>query len=129
MSTQVCRIKGFGYKFDGNEKLFDFLKDEDDEEYNFLDVIGLEASYYDFKKQSDSNEPNLKVITDGMCGEYKYVMFVDEVSYIENTHGDSFWVRKFRSDKWIKDYAKSKIETLLGRKLGEPKEWDFQHYS
>ena len=47
MSTQVCKIKGYGYKFNYNETLFSFL--DKDDEYDFLEVIGKDFSYYDFK--------------------------------------------------------------------------------
>ena len=50
MSTQVSRIKGFGYKFSYDENLFSFI-DNKDEEYAFIDVIGLDYSYYDIKKR------------------------------------------------------------------------------
>ena len=54
MSVQACRIRGVGYKFDYEYPLFSFIKGKDEEEildneYDFIDVLGLNFSYYDIK--------------------------------------------------------------------------------
>lgn len=126
MSIQVSRVKGFGYKFDYKENLFSHI-DNSDDEYEFLEVIGLNYSYYEIKEDKRKSL-NLKVVTDRMSGEYVYVLYLEEVSYIENSHGDEYWCNKYRYDDWVKKYAKEHIETFLGRKLGEPQEFDFKHY-
>lgn len=129
MSTQACRIKGFGYKLDYDEDVFSHIKNEDDEEYNFIDVIGLDGGYYDMRDlKSDTRTSPLRIFTDGMCGDYKYVIYVTEASYIENTHGDERWVNKYRDDEFVREYAKQHIETLTGKSLDEPIEVDFEHY-
>jgi len=128
MSVQACLIKGFGYKFNFDDLLFSHLDDEDKEE-EFIDVIGMYVSYYRLRDKESSQESFLGIITDGMNGEYKYVMFITEASYIMNTHGDHYWRHTYRMDEYIKNYAKQKIETLLGRTLGEPEEHTFEHYS
>ena len=132
MSTQVCKIKGYGYKFNYNETLFSFL--DEDSEYDFLEVIGKNFSYYEFRdwqSQDKKNlEPLLAVITDGMCGEYKYVLYIEEVHYIENTHGDDYWEINPRFDNYVKEYAQKHIETFLKRKLDiEPQMFKFEHWS
>lgn len=126
MSIQVSRVKGIGYKFNYEEPLFSFIKDND-KEYDFIDIIGLNYSYYSAKKDN-RDDSNLKIITDGMNGEYKYVLFLEEASYIDNSHGDSYWCKKYKYDNHTKKYAKENIETLLQRELGNPIEFDFQHY-
>ena len=63
-----------------------------------------------------------------MSGEYIYVLFIEEASYIENSHGDNYWCNKYRYDDWVKKYAKENIETLLQKKLEMPQEFDFHHY-
>ena len=129
MSLQVCRIKGFGYKFDYENNLFSHI-DNKDLESDFIDIVGLHGGYYGFKKEnSNKKEDNLKIISDGMNGEYKYVLYISEVSYVENTLGDDFWTREFRNDEWIRKYAKENISILLGTELGEAQEFDFLHYS
>lgn len=132
MSTQICKIKGYGYKFNYNEQLFNFI--DKDIEPDFLEVIGKNFSYYDFRDWQSPDkknlEPLLAVITDGMCGEYKYVLFIEEVHYINNTHWDDFWEINPRFDDWVIDCAKKKIETFLQRKLDiEPQMFSFKHYS
>lgn len=132
MSIQICKIKGYGYKFDYKEQLFSFLNEDD--EHDFLNVIGKNFSYYDFRdwqNQDKKNlEPLLAVITDGMCGEYKYVLFIEEVHYIENTICDDYWKINPRFDEWVKENAQQKIETFLQRKLDiEPQMFSFKHYS
>ena len=126
MSIQVSRVKGIGYKFNYEEPLFSFIKDKD-KEYDFIDIIGLNYSYYSVKKDN-RDDSNLKIITDGMDGEYKYVLFLEEASYIDNSHGDSYWCKKYKYDNHTKKYAKEHIETLLQRELGDLMEFDFQHY-
>lgn len=132
MSIQICKIKGYGYKFDYKEQLFSFLNEDD--EHDFLNVIGKNFSYYDFRdwqNQDKKNlEPLLAVITDGMCGEYKYVLFIEEVHYIENTMCDDYWEINPRFDEWVKENAQQKIETFLQRKFDEePQMFSFKHYS
>lgn len=132
MSTQICKIKGYGYKFNYKEQLFSFLNEDD--EYDFLDVIGKNFSYYDFRDWQSPDkknlEPLLAVITDGMCGEYKYVLFIEEAHYINNTHWDDYWEINPRFDDWVKEIAKKRIECFLQRKLDtEPQMFKFEHWS
>ena len=99
-----------------------------------MSVIGKNFSYYDFRdwqNQDKKNlEPLLAVITDGMCGEYKYVLFIEEVHYINNTHWDDYWEIHPRFDDWVKELTKEKIECFLQRKLDEePQMFSFTHYS
>lgn len=133
MSTQICKIIGYGYKFDYKSPIFSFI-DNIDTEYDFLDVIGKNFSYYQFRdwQCQDKNdlEPLLAVISDGMNGEYKYVLFIQNAHYIDNTHFDDYWEISPRFDDFVKDYAKNKIETFLQRKLDkEPQMFDFKHWS
>jgi len=128
MSTQACSIRIFGYKFDYKDLLFSHINDNG-QEYDFVDIIGMDIGYYELRDMGSSDKGLLKIIIDGMCGEYKYVGFITEASYILNTHGDDYWRNTFRNDNFIKEYAKSKIQTLLGRELGEPQEYVFEHYS
>lgn len=128
MSVQGCLIRIFGYKFNYDELLFSHITD-DEKEYDFIDVIGMDTGYYELQKNGSSEKGLLKIIIDGMNGEYKYVGFITEASYIMNTHYDEYWRHTYRNDDFIKKYAKEKIETLLGKKLGEPKEYVFEHYS
>jgi hypothetical protein len=129
MSTQVCRVKGYGYKFDYSENIFSFIDDKDIE-FDFIDIVGLYGSYYSLRDSNKTDcESNIMIFNDGMCREYKYVIYVTEASYIENSHGDERWVRRFRNDNFIRTYAKSHIETLLQRKdIGYPIEVDFDHW-
>lgn len=138
MSVQACRIRGFGYKFDYEEHLFSFIKGEDEEEifdneYNFIDVLGLDFSYYDIHDTpSDKNKPKLMVVTDGMNGNYKAVMYITQVIDMYDTHGyyDQGWIRDFEDSEWLRKHAKEHIETFLQRKLDrEPIELDFEYYS
>jgi hypothetical protein len=138
MSVQACRIRGFGYKFDYEYPLFSFIKGEDEEEildneYDFIDVLGLNFSYYDMHNTpSDKNKRKLMIITDGMNGNYKAVMFVTQVIDMYDTHGfyEQGWVRDFRNDDWLRKCAKRDIETLLQRKFDEePIELDLEYYS
>lgn len=138
MSVQACRIRGFGYKFDYEEHLFSFIKGEDEEEifdneYNFINVLGLNFSYYDMcDTPSDKNKPKLMVVTDGMNGNYKAVMFITQVIDMYDTHGfyEQGWIRYFEDSEWLRKRAKENIETFLQRKLDrEPVELDFEHYS
>jgi hypothetical protein len=130
MSTQVSLVKGIGYKFEYDEDIFSFIKNIDDEEYDFIDVLNMSGCYYDMKKlKSDNRISPLRVYTDGMSGEYKYVLFVTEVSYLENSHGDDRWRNKYRNDEYVKQYAKQHIETFLQRTMNdEPKELEFEHW-
>lgn len=128
MSIQACLIRGYGYRFDYSESLFSHIQD-DDKEYDFIEVIGLDEGYYSLRDNKNSKDALLGIVKDGMCGEYKYVLFITEASYIENTHGDNFWRNEFRNDDYIRNYCKKNIETLLGRELGEPTEHVFEHYS
>ena len=132
MSTQICKIKGYGYKFNYSEQLFNFI--DKDNEFDFLEVIGKNFSYYDFRDWQSPDkknlEPLLAVITDGMCGEYKYVLFIEEVHYINNTHWDDYWEINPRFDDWVKEITKNRIECFLQRKLDEePQMFSFTHYS
>lgn len=129
MSTQVCLISGYGYKFDYNTPLFSFINDID-QEYDFLDVTGLTSGYYDLQDSiSDRKKSKLAVIVDGMCGGYKYVMYITSASYVSNTHFGDPWHREFRNDDYIRNYCKQNIETLLIKPLGDPKEFTFEHWS
>ena len=127
MSLQVCRIKGYGVKLEYGENIFTHINDKDKEQ-EFLEILKLDYSYYSLKKRI-SDDAFFAVIMDGMNGEYKYVMYITEVSYIENTHGDDYWCNKYRDDKWIREYAKENIEIVMGRDVGELHEIDFKHYS
>lgn len=138
MSVQACRVRGFGYNFDYEEPLFSFIKDEDKEEmfnneYDFIDVLGLRFSYYDMHATpSDKNKLKLMVVSDGMSGDYKAVMFVTQVIDMYDTSGcaDQGWVRDFRDDEWMRSCAKRHIETLLQRKFDkEPVELNLEYYS
>ena len=131
MSVQICEIRGYGYKFEFSDNLFSFIND--DKESDFLDVINKNFSYYDFRdwqSQDKKNlEPLLAVITDGMCGEYKYVLYIEQVKYIENTHSDNFWKINPLFNEHIKEYAKQNIETFLQRKMNkEPQMFEFKHW-
>ena len=133
MSTQVCKIKGYGYKFSYDTLLFSYIDDKD-KEWDFLDVINKEFSYYDFRdwqnQDKKNKEPLLAVIIDGMCGEYKYVLYIEEVKYVNNTHFDDYWEIHPRFDDWVKERAKDKIETFLQRKIDqEPRIFEFEHWS
>lgn len=130
MSVQACRIFGYGYKFPAKEKLFSFL--DEDSEYDFCDITGLNFSYYNmYDTPSDEKKCKLMVIVDGMGGEYKCVMFVTQVIDMYDSHGfyEQGWVRKFKDDEYVRMYAKKEIETLLQRELGEPQEIELEHYS
>lgn len=138
MSVQACRIRGFGYKFNYDEPLFSFIKGEDEEEmfdneYDFICVLGVNFSYYDmYDTPSDKKKPKLMVVTDGMNGDFKAVMFVTQVIDMFDTHGfyEQGWIRDFKDDEWLRERAKENIETFLQRKLDrEPVELDFEHYS
>lgn len=131
MSTQICKIRGYGYKFDYKEQLFPFLKEDD--EYDFLNVINKNFNYYSFRdwqcQDKKKIEPLLAVIIDGMGGEYKYVLYIEEVHYVDNTHFDDYWEIHPRFDDWVKERAKDKIELFLQRKLDrEPQMFDFKHW-
>ena len=72
------------------------------------------------------------IITDGMNGNYKAVMFVTQVIDMYDTHRfyEQGWVRDFRNDDWLRKCAKRDIETLLQRKFDEePIELDLEYYS
>jgi len=128
MSTQACLIKGFGYKFKHDDNIFSYI-DNNDDEYDFIDVIGLDGSYYNMRNlKSDETISPLRIFLDGYSGEYKYVLFVTEASYIENTHGDDRWKNKYRNDDYVKKYAKQHIETLIGKKLSDVQEIEFEHW-
>jgi hypothetical protein len=132
MSTQVCKIRGYGYKFNYKDNIFSFIKDADIE-YDYLNIIGKNFSYYDFRdwqSQDKKNiEPLLAVVIDGMNGEYKYVIYVENAHYIENTLGDAYWDINPRFDDWVEDNAQEKIEIFLQRKLDrKPQMFDFEHW-
>lgn len=132
MSTQACKIRGYGYKFNYKDNIFSFIKDADIE-YDYLNIIGKNFSYYDFRdwqSQDKKNiEPLLVVIIDGMNGEYKYVVYVENAHYIENTLGDAYWDINPRFDDWVKDRAQEKIEIFLQKKLDrKPQMFDFEHW-
>lgn len=138
MSVQACRIRGVGYKFDYEHPLFSFIKGEDkeeilDNEYDFIDVLGLNFSYYDMcGTPSDKNKLKLMIVTDGMNGNYKAVMFITQVIDMYDTNGfyEQGWVREFRNDDRLRKCAKRYIETLLQRKFDEePIELDLEYYS
>ena len=120
-------IRGIGYKFEYSERLFPHLKD-DEKEYSFIDLLDLRQGYYSLHERGSDNQECLAIISDGMSGEYTYVLFITEASYIENSHGDSFWRHTFRNDDYIKKYAQQKIELLLNRELPEPEEVVFEHW-
>lgn len=129
MSTQACNIKGYGYKFNYDDLLFEHIKDLD-LEYDLLEVIALNGSYYNTRdlKGGDRVSP-LRVYSDGMNGEFKYVLYVTEAHYIENTHGDNYWKNKYRNDDYVKKYAKQHIETFLNRKIDRDIEnVDFEYW-
>jgi hypothetical protein len=129
MSVQACLIKGIGYKFDYYEPLFSFISDHN-EEFNFIEAIGIHQSYYTLRDNKNFNKPCFGIITDGMNSKYKYVLYITEASYILNTHGESFWLNTYRNDDFIKGYTQENIETILRRKLDiEPQEFVFEHYS
>ena len=74
-------------------------------------------------------EPLLAVVIDGMDGEYKYVVYIENAHYIENTLGDAYWDINPRFDDWVKDNAQEKIEIFLQRKLDrKPQMFDFEHW-
>lgn len=132
MSTQACKIRGYGYKFNYKDNIFSFIKDADIE-YDYLNIIGKNFSYYDFRdwqSQDKKNiEPLLAVVIDGMDGEYKYVIYIENAHYIENTLGDAYWDINPRFDNWVKDRAQKKIEIFLQRKLDrKPQMFDFEHW-
>lgn len=138
MSVQACRIRGFGYMFDFKEPLFSFIKGADDDwifenEQSFIDVLGLEFSYYRmYDTSSNTKKAKLMVVTDGMNGEFKAVLYVTQVIDLYDTSGchEQGWIRDFRNDDYIREYAKQNIETFLQRKLDrEPRELDFEYYS
>ena len=138
MSVQACRIRGFGYKFDYKEPLFSFIKGEDEEEifdneYNFTEVLGVNFGYYDMHDTpSDREKAKLMVVTDGMNGYFKAVLYITQVIDMYDTSGcyDQGWIRDFRNDDYIRKCAKEHIETFLQRKLDrEPVELDFEYYS
>lgn len=133
MSIQACKIRGYGYKFNYKDNIFSFIKDADIE-YDYLNIIGKNFSYYDFRdwqSQDKKNiEPLLAVVIDGMNGEYKYVVYVENAHYIENTLGDAYWDIYPRFDDWVKDHAQEKIEIFLQRKLDrKPQMFDFENWS
>lgn len=128
MSLQVSRVKGIGYKLDYNDFIFSHISDKC-KESEFIDIINMGYSYYDHKEEANQiGKDKLKIVTDGMNGEYIYIMYIEECSYIENTSGDEYWCNKFRYDDWVKKYARENISILTGRDLGEPSEYDFLHY-
>jgi len=128
MSTQATLIKGIGYKFKYDDNIFSHINNNDDE-YDFIDVIGLDGSYYNMRNlKSDEKISPLRIFLDGYNGDYKYVLFVTEASYIENTHGDDRWKNKYRNDDYVKKYAKQHIETLTGQKLDAVQEIEFEHW-
>lgn len=130
MSTQICKIRGIGYKFKYEDLPFSFL-DDTDKEYDFLEVINRNLNYYSLRDMKISeHEALLGVVIDGMGGEYKYVLIVTEATYVDNTHYDEFWQHHFRDDEYVRQYAKEKIETFLQRKLdSEPEIVEFKHYN
>ena len=132
MSTQICKIKGFGYKFDYDEPLFSFIPDKD-KEYDFLDIVNKNFGYYSFRNYRHNDSPDkrlLSVVIDGMGGEYKYVLYIEKVEYVDNTHFDDYWELECRCDDWVKERAKNWIETFLQRKLDtEPQMFEFKHWN
>ena len=131
MSIQICKIRGYGYKFSYDTQLFSFLSKDD--EHDFLNVINKNFNYFSFRnwQNQDKNniEPLLAVIVDGMGGEYKYVLYIENVHYVDNTHFDDYWEINPRFDDWVKERAKDKIEMFLQRKLDEkPQMHNFKHF-
>ena len=130
MSLQACRIKGWGFKFKYDEPLFSFIKDLN-KESEFLCACHISVGYYFFREliKNDFNYSYLYVITDGMDGAYKIVLFPTEVSYIENTLGDIDWKIDFNDKDLIRTNAKQIIEAFLQRKLDREIEYlDFEHW-
>lgn len=132
MSTQICKIRGYGYKFSYNDQLFSFISKGDDE-HDFLNIINKNFGYYTFRdwqnQDKKNKEPLLAVITDGMGGEYKYVLYIENAHYVDNSHYDEYWEINPRFDDWVKERAKDKIEIFLQRKLdSEPQMFDFKHW-
>ena len=126
MSVQECRVKGYGYKLDSNEQLFSFITNKD-AEYDFADAVGMLGNYYNLRDtKSDSRLRLLRIFFTEENSTY--VLFVTESSYVQNTHGDNYWVNKYRDDDFMRSNAKRQIETLLQRKLNEPGEIDFIHW-
>ncbi len=128
MSIQALSVKGVGYKIKPDEQVFSHISDSDIE-YDFIDILGLDGGYYDMKNlESDKNKSPLRVFIDGMNGDYKYILYVTEVHYIENTHGDNFWKNKYRDDDFLRKYAQRHIELVTGKKMGTLQEVEFEHY-
>lgn len=127
MSVQICEIRGYGYKFEYSDNLFSFIND--DKECDFLDVINKNFSYYQFRDYQDKQKPLLAVVIDGMNGEYKYCLYIEQVKYIENTHFDNFWKINPLFNEYVKEYTKQNIETFLQRKMNkEPQMFEFKHW-
>lgn len=131
MSTQICQIKVFGYKFDYYEPVFSYIDREQEDE--FVDKWGIPTGYYDFQSWKNTKPYKnscLAYISDGMCAEYKYFGYIKQVTYVDNTHGDYFWEINPRFDEWIMERTKPNLELLTQRKFDtEPQLFDFKHYS